>query len=172
LRGNVPFSEVIDWILGLAPQGIVEFIPGDDPMIHQLLAGRDLKLFADYSEETLRTVIARRHRIVNEIELSDRGRILIHYASVLADDLKLFADRRSVDRHPGWRRRAFIAGDRIPALGPRGLRDLRCRRDSRDRSGVVRSGFKHQVGYSDLARDHVLRRGVFLRWPSASRSSS
>jgi ribosomal protein L11 methylase PrmA len=81
LRGNVPFSEVIDWILGLAPQGIVEFIPGDDPMIHQLLAGRDLKLFADYSEETLRAVIARRHRIVNEIELSDRGRILIHYAS-------------------------------------------------------------------------------------------
>ena len=48
---NVPLEEVVAWLVGLAPNGIVEFVPKSDPMVQRLLRLRE-DIFDDYSEET------------------------------------------------------------------------------------------------------------------------
>jgi len=47
---NIPFGELLGWILSFAPKGIIEFIPKQDPMVQKLLAFRK-DIFPDYTED-------------------------------------------------------------------------------------------------------------------------
>lgn len=75
---NIPLPDVIDWLTGLAPHGVVEFVPKDDPMIQRMLMLRD-DIFDDYSYETFRALLADRAPIAAEEEVSASGRILVRY---------------------------------------------------------------------------------------------
>lgn len=75
---NVPLDMVIEWIMKLAPIGIIEFPPKSDPMVQQLLASR-LDIFPNYTEENFLAEVRRRGRIVASEHLTQDGRLLVHY---------------------------------------------------------------------------------------------
>ena len=75
---NVPLADVVGWIVGLAPRGIIEFPPKADPMVQQLLRTRS-DIFADYNEEVFLGSLVARSRIVKTERLSEGGRLLAWY---------------------------------------------------------------------------------------------
>lgn len=75
---NVPIDQLVDWLVGLAPQGVIEFVPKSDPMIQLMLAHRD-DIFVDYTEEAFVGAIGRRARIIATEQVSAAGRKLIWY---------------------------------------------------------------------------------------------
>ncbi|UJW85095.1 class I SAM-dependent methyltransferase [Devosia sp. SL43] len=72
---NVPLDEVVDYLTGFAPQGIVEFVPKSDPMIQTMLALRG-DIFPDYGQEQFETALRKRARIVSSEAISSDGRML------------------------------------------------------------------------------------------------
>lgn len=75
---NVPLDDVISWLIGLAPQGIIEFVPKRDPMVVRLLELRE-DIFADYEEEVFLKSISSRARIVKEEVVTQNGRKLVWF---------------------------------------------------------------------------------------------
>ena len=75
---NVPLDMAVDWIVGLAPIGVIEFPSKDDPMVRTLLANRD-DIFPDYTEEAFLAAVSGRARIVRQAHVSDNGRLLVWY---------------------------------------------------------------------------------------------
>jgi ribosomal protein L11 methylase PrmA len=75
---NIPFGELLDWLLDLAPCGVIEFVPKNDPMVQRLLALRE-DIFPDYNPEFFRERIARRAEIDHISTLSQNGRMLLSY---------------------------------------------------------------------------------------------
>ena len=76
---NVPLEQVLNWIMGLAPKGVIEFVPKEDPMVQALLRLRE-DIFPNYTEENFREYISRHARIVKAQVVSKSGRLLIEYA--------------------------------------------------------------------------------------------
>ncbi len=75
---NVPMEQVIDWIIGMAPQGVIEFVPKSDAMVQRLLSLRE-DVFTEYDEESFRAAITARARIVRSSVVSESGRTLFWY---------------------------------------------------------------------------------------------
>jgi len=75
---NVPLDMVLDWLIAMAPAGVIEFPPKSDPMVKQLLAQRD-DIFPDYDEAVFLALLGRRARIVRSEHLSEGGRLLVWY---------------------------------------------------------------------------------------------
>jgi len=75
---NIPLPAVIAWLVGLAPNGVIEFVPKSDPMIQRMLRLRR-DIFGDYSRERFEHELGRHVRIARRLELSPRGRTLYHY---------------------------------------------------------------------------------------------
>jgi ribosomal protein L11 methylase PrmA len=75
---NVPLPEVVKWLVGTAPTGIIEFVPKSDPMVQRMLALRD-DIFPDYSEATFVQALERNSRIVGRQVVSKSGRSLFRY---------------------------------------------------------------------------------------------
>src|SRR5690606_10196101 len=46
---NIPPRLLVEWLVSLAPYGVVEFVPKDDPMVKRMLAIRE-DVFSDYEE--------------------------------------------------------------------------------------------------------------------------
>lgn len=72
---NVPLEFVVDWIVGLARAGVIEFVQKEDPMVRELLRLRQ-DIFADYSEETFENALRSRARIHRIEQVSAAGRKL------------------------------------------------------------------------------------------------
>lgn len=78
LARNVPLSSAIDWAIGLAPRGVLEFVPLDDPMAVELLGRRSTEGL-DYSEEGFIRHLARRATVVESCILPGSGRRLFAF---------------------------------------------------------------------------------------------
>lgn len=78
IRNNIPMTDALDWVLDLAPSGIVEFVPKNDPMVQRLLALRE-DIFPNYTREVFLAHIARKAKIVAEKILTADGRLLIQF---------------------------------------------------------------------------------------------
>ena len=76
---NIPLDEAVGWLMGLAPRGVIEFVPRDDPTVQTMLAHRDPDLFADYTQAAFVAALQRRGRIVAEEKVSETGRHLYAY---------------------------------------------------------------------------------------------
>lgn len=76
---NIPFGQVLDWILGLAPTGVIEFVPKSDSNAQVLLDLRE-DIFPDYTEEFFMSYIAQRAEIIKTQVLPLSRRILVWYA--------------------------------------------------------------------------------------------
>lgn len=75
---NIPFGQLIDWLIELAPRGILEFVPKSDPMVQQLLSLRE-DIFPDYTFEFFKSRLAQRAQIQKTVQLSTNGRLLVWY---------------------------------------------------------------------------------------------
>ncbi len=75
---NVPLPQVLDWLLAIAPVGIIEFVPKSDETIQKMLALRE-DIFADYSEPLFQSVLSQRARISKKTVISRSGRTLFEY---------------------------------------------------------------------------------------------
>lgn len=75
---NIPLDMAVDWIMNMAPVGVIEFPPKSDPMVRKLLAQRE-DIFPDYSEEAFIRHVTERGRIVSQKHLSEGGRLLVWY---------------------------------------------------------------------------------------------
>ncbi len=75
---NVPLDRFADWLASLAPAGIVEFVPKNDPMVQRLLTLRK-DIFADYTLENFTSIMSARARVVSSETVTASGRTLITY---------------------------------------------------------------------------------------------
>ncbi len=75
---NIPLDQLVEWIVGFAPTGVIEFVPKQDPMVQELLRFRK-DCFPDYTEENF----LYRLSIIAEIErsetISSSGRLMVSY---------------------------------------------------------------------------------------------
>jgi ribosomal protein L11 methylase PrmA len=75
---NVPLANVIDWLVDLAPSGVIEFVPKDDATVIGMLRLRE-DIFADYTEEVFLSEIGQRANIMKMERLRGSGRLLLSY---------------------------------------------------------------------------------------------
>lgn len=75
IAGNIPLSEVVEWLAELAPVALVEFVDRDDPMVVQLLANKSVD-HADYSLARFQHEVAKHFDIEARQELSSGPRTL------------------------------------------------------------------------------------------------
>lgn len=75
---NVPLPWVVEWLVGLAPRGVIEFVPKSDPMIQHMLQLR-ADIFPDYRRDQFENLLGARAGIVRRLELSGGGRTLYEY---------------------------------------------------------------------------------------------
>lgn len=76
---NLPLAEVLAWLVSLAPNGVVEFVPKADPMAQQLLTWKPA-IAPDYELDTLRTMLGALARITREEVVTASGRTLFAYS--------------------------------------------------------------------------------------------
>jgi hypothetical protein len=82
IASNIPLDYVIAWLLSLAPTGIIEFVPKDDPMVKVLLRHRQ-DIFPGYTLDNFLKRIRPAARIINQETITASGRTLIWYESVM-----------------------------------------------------------------------------------------
>lgn len=75
---NIPFDQLLDWIMDFAPSGVIEFVPKNDPMVKELLLFRP-DIFPDYTEEFFLNHIGSRARIVKSEKVTSEGRLLVWF---------------------------------------------------------------------------------------------
>lgn len=78
---NIPLSEVVDWLINIAPAGLIEFIPKSDPTVQKMLQFRQ-DIFPDYFEAAFRKFLESRTRIVSVERISESGRTVYRYERV------------------------------------------------------------------------------------------
>jgi ribosomal protein L11 methylase PrmA len=75
---NIPLGQLVDWIVGFAPSGVIEFVPKEDPMVQELLRFRK-DCFPDYTEENFLEKLSSIADIEKSETVSSTGRLLVAY---------------------------------------------------------------------------------------------
>jgi hypothetical protein len=78
---NIPLKQVIDYFTSISDNGIIEFVPKNDPTVQKMLLGRD-DIFEDYNLENFEKILSANSRIVNKTKVTNYGRILYEYESL------------------------------------------------------------------------------------------
>ncbi len=78
IANNVPLGDVVDWATSLAPTGVIEFVPKEDPMAAALLALRK-DIFPDYTRESFLAALGERARVTSSREITGTGRLLVSF---------------------------------------------------------------------------------------------
>lgn len=78
---NIPLDQIIRWLTGIAPRGLIEFVPKDDETVKKmLLLKRDI--FNDYNEKNFKDIILKNSEIVAEHDIIESGRKIFEYKIV------------------------------------------------------------------------------------------
>lgn len=80
---NALLPDVIEWLVKLAPYGIIEFVPKSDPMIVRMLKTR-ADIFSDYSLENMITSLEKHASILQRHTSSQSGRELFFFKAHLS----------------------------------------------------------------------------------------
>ena len=72
---NVPLPSVLAWLTTLAPRGVVEFVPKNDPAVQRMLAGRE-DVFDAYDVANFESALTSHARILRAETISTAGRRL------------------------------------------------------------------------------------------------
>ncbi len=75
---NVPLAEAVAWLVGLAPRGVIEFVPRNDPMVQELLRFRE-DIFPKYTEENFLQELQALASIERRQTSSSTGRLLVEF---------------------------------------------------------------------------------------------
>lgn len=77
---NVPLGEILALLTGLAPEGVVGFVPHTDNRARELFKGRE-DIFRAYTLENFLSLLQARARIVRQQQVPDSGRVLIEFST-------------------------------------------------------------------------------------------
>ena len=80
---NVPLKDVVAWLVGFAPRGIIEFVHKNDSTIQLMLAGRE-DIFPDYSQDAFEQAVNNVARIEKVQQITKEGRMLYWYERPVA----------------------------------------------------------------------------------------
>ena len=72
---NTPLDQTVNWLVNMAPKGVIEFVPRQDPMVQRLLQLRE-DLFDDYEPVVFERLLGARARIEKSATVSASGRTL------------------------------------------------------------------------------------------------
>ena len=72
---NIPLDQVVAWIVGQAPRGVVEFVPKSDPTVQTMLALRE-DIFPGYTRAAFEAALGSQARIVHTETVSTSERVL------------------------------------------------------------------------------------------------
>ena len=75
---NIPLDQLLEWLVGLAPCGVIEFVPKSDPTVQRMLALRE-DIFEDYHLDRFKAGLLSRARLVRSERISQAGRELFWY---------------------------------------------------------------------------------------------
>lgn len=75
---NIPLPQIIQWLVSIAPQGIIEFVPKSDSTIQRMLALRE-DIFYEYTLERFQSHLNALANIVKRQKSSESGRELFWY---------------------------------------------------------------------------------------------
>ena len=75
---NIPLDQVVEWIMKLAPRGLIEFVPKNDETIKKMLEIKG-DIFPNYSEEKFKESISNRGKILSVSKISESGRVIYEY---------------------------------------------------------------------------------------------
>ncbi len=78
ISSNIPLASAVEWLVSLAPAGVIEFVPKNDPMVQALLALRE-DIFTDYSEQAFTRALKSNARIEKRQVVSKTGREMFWY---------------------------------------------------------------------------------------------
>jgi ribosomal protein L11 methylase PrmA len=78
LTESVPLGRVVEEIVALAPAGIIEFVPPDDPMARKITGVPERRLHR-YDLPTFLSTLSQTATVTNQILLSENGRVLVEY---------------------------------------------------------------------------------------------
>ncbi len=75
---NISLGQVVNWLITLAPQGVIEFVPKNDPMVQELLSLRQ-DIFPDYTLENFIALLSEKAIIIKKGTVSKSGRVLVWF---------------------------------------------------------------------------------------------
>ncbi len=75
---NIPLPDVVSWLVGIAPRGIIEFVQKDDRTVKQMLMLR-ADIFDNYSQAVFEEALKKHARIEKSEQVSKEGRMLYWY---------------------------------------------------------------------------------------------
>jgi len=75
---NIPLDQVVEWIMKLAPRGLIEFVPKNDETIKKMLEIKG-DIFPNYSEEKFKEYISNKGKILSASKISESGRVIYEY---------------------------------------------------------------------------------------------
>jgi hypothetical protein len=78
LSEGLPLDRVVRGLVALAPTGIIEFVPREDPMARKI-AGPPERLTHPYDLQTFLSVLSQVALVTQQIVVSDSGRVLVEY---------------------------------------------------------------------------------------------
>ena len=80
LAEGVPLELAVPGIVSLAPRGMIEFVPPEDPMARRI-AGPPERLIHRYDLPAFLSALSRVARIERQMPLAERGRVLVEYVA-------------------------------------------------------------------------------------------
>jgi ribosomal protein L11 methylase PrmA len=75
---NIPLTQVVEWISGLADKGVIEFVEKNDPTVQHMLTLRK-DIFDDYCRSNFENALLKKARIISVEKISEYGRRLYWY---------------------------------------------------------------------------------------------
>ncbi len=75
---NIPMESFVNWVISLAPKGLIEFVSKSDPMVRQMLQHRT-DIFLNYDENHFSFALNSRCRIVRSHSISSSSRKIYEY---------------------------------------------------------------------------------------------
>jgi ribosomal protein L11 methylase PrmA len=75
---NIPLEQVVTWLVGLAPRGVIEFVPKHDPMVQELLRLRE-DIFPEYTREQFLTLLREKADIIKMEPVLTSDRLLVWF---------------------------------------------------------------------------------------------
>ena len=78
IGNNIPLQDFVEWLIGLAPNTIIEFVKKEDPMVKILLKEK-ADTYSDYNEEVFEYHLKKHGKIVKKYNLSLGSRALYFF---------------------------------------------------------------------------------------------
>ena len=75
---NIPLLDTVNWLVSLAPKGLIEFVPKNDETIQKMLKFKG-DIFPDYTEENFKRFLEKNAKIVSVKEITSSGRKIYQY---------------------------------------------------------------------------------------------